>query len=356
MKEISSKNHKNKSNLIFLDMKKIHLYILSFIAVLFILPTFLNKDKETNSIPSSDAAGKQIKGMENTVKDDECNIQIQIKGKKETYSLEEYLVGVVAAEMPASFPLEALKAQTIASRTFALKRTNFGENSIEPNVSAQAFANKEQRKKGWGNNFKKNEKKIRLAVQATKGQVLVYDDELITAMFFSTSNGQTESAKSYSGHAIPYLQSVSVPTTEKESPRYYTTYNFTLQQWNTAFNQTWTKSQIQNMKISHNNSGRVEAIKSGDYKWSGREVRQKLQLASTDFTVKWNTNKNTIQVKTTGYGHGVGMSQYGAKALAEKGAGVKEILSHFYQQVKIEKLKKSSSLCLNSQAIDNNSK
>lgn len=336
-------------------MKKIHLYILLFIAVLFILPTFFMKDKETKSIPTSEVS-KQIQEGENIVKDDECNIQIQIQGKKETYSLEEYLVGVVAAEMPASFHLEALKAQTIASRTFALKRTNFGENSIEPNVSAQAFADKKQRKKDWGKNFKKNEAKIRKAVQATRGQVLVYKDELITAMFFSTSNGRTESSKSYSGHAIPYLQSVSVPSTEKESPRYQSTYHFTIQQWNTAFNQTWTKSQIQNIELSHNDSGRVETIKSGDFKWSGREVRQKLQLASTDFTIEWNAKKNIIQVKTTGYGHGVGMSQYGAKALAEKGAGAKEILQHFYQHVKIEKLKKSSSLCLNSQAIDKNSK
>ncbi len=348
-------NHKKHFDSIPLNMKKIHLYILIFIAILFILPTFFAMDKEYVSIPTS---GTVAKGQreENTVKDEECNIQIQIQGEKKAYSLEEYLVGVVAAEMPVSFDLEALKAQTIASRTFALKRTNLGENSIEPNVSAQAFADEAQRKKDWGKNFEKNEKKIRKAVQATKGQVLVYQDELITAMFFSTSNGQTESAKSYSGHSIPYLQSVTVPTTEKESPRYETNYNFTLQQWNTAFQQQWTKVQIQNIQISHNDSGRVETIKSGDFKWSGREVREKLQLASTDFTIKWNAEKKIVQVKTTGYGHGVGMSQYGAKALAEKGATAKEILQHFYQHVKIEKLKKSSSLCLNSQAIDNNSK
>ncbi|WP_102694388.1 stage II sporulation protein D [Rummeliibacillus pycnus] len=335
-------------------MKKIHLYILLIIVVLFILPTVVTKYKESKAVPTSSIAAKNSE--ETKTNDEECDIQISIQGKGKKYSLEEYLVGVVAAEMPASFNLEALKAQAIASRTFALKRTNFGENAIEPNVSAQAFADEDQRRKDWGTSFEKNEKKIRKAVQGTKGQVLVYKDELITAMFFSTSNGHTESAKSYSGQSIPYLQSVSVPSNEKESPRYHTNYSFTLQQWNSIFNEQWTKEQIQNVKIYRNNSGRVETIKTGDYKWSGREVREKLQLASTDFIIKWNANKKMIQVTTTGYGHGVGMSQYGAKALAEKGANAKEILHHFYQQVKIEKLKKSSSLCLNSQAIDNNSK
>ncbi|MGG0656526.1 stage II sporulation protein D [Rummeliibacillus pycnus] len=337
-------------------MKKIHLYILLIIVALFILPTFVTKYKETKEIPTATAGTTAKQTNETKTMDEECNIQISIQGENKKYSLEEYLVGVVAAEMPVSFDLEALKAQAIASRTFALKRTNFGENAIEPNVSAQAFADEEQRRKDWGTNFNKNEKKIRKAVQATKGQVLVYKDELITAMFFSTSNGQTESAKSYGGQSIPYLQSVSVPSNEKESPRYHTNYNFTLQQWNIAFNQQWTETQIQNVKIYRNDSGRVETIKKGDFKWSGREVREKLQLASTDFTIKWNTKKEIVQVKTTGYGHGVGMSQYGATALAEKGASAKEILHHFYQQIKIEKLKKSSSLCLNSQAIDKNSK
>lgn len=110
------------------------------------------------------------------------------------------------------------------------------------------------------------------------------------------------------------------------------------------------------MKFSRNDSNRVETIEAGDHKWSGREVREKLRLASTDFTIVWDSKKKNIQVRTTGYGHGVGMSQYGADALAKKGASVDEILHHFYQQIKIEKLKKSSSLCLNSQAIDNNSK
>lgn len=335
-------------------MKKINLSILSTVVVLFLLPTFVTKYKETKANPNVGTAAKQI--VNQKVNDQECNIQIQIQGEDQKYSLEEYTVGVVAAEMPASFALEALKAQAIASRTFALKRTNFGENTIEPNVSAQAFANKKQRQKGWGKDFKKNEAKVRKAVQETAGQVLIYKNQLITAMFFSTSNGKTESAKSYSGHSIPYLQTVTVPSTEKESPRFHTNYSFSLQQWNSIFSQQWTKEQIQNMKFSRNDSNRVETIEAGDHKWSGREVREKLRLASTDFTIVWDSKKKNIQVRTTGYGHGVGMSQYGADALAKKGASVDEILHHFYQQIKIEKLKKSSSLCLNSQAIDNNSK
>ena len=337
-------------------MKKLHLYILIMIVVLFTLPTLFMKNKETKAIPASDSAAIEPQQISNKTKNNECNIQIQIQGEGEKYSLEEYIVGVVAAEMPVSFDIEALKAQAIASRTFALKRTNFGENSIEPSVSAQAFANENQRKRDWGKNFAQNEAKIRKAVQATKGQVLVYQNELITAMFFSTSNGKTESSKGFSGQSIPYLQSVSVPSSEKSSPRYHTDYSFTLEQWNALFNQPWTKANIQNMNISRNNSGRVETIQSGDFKWSGREVRETLQLASTDFTIKWDDGNKKVQVKTTGYGHGVGMSQYGANALADKGANVKEILYHFYQHVKIENLKKSSSLCLNSQAIDKNSK
>lgn len=339
-------------------MKKIHLYILISIVALFLLPTIVIKQKAKEKVPVQTHVARPLKSGQDTVKekDGSCPITIQIVGQKETYPLEEYIVGVVAAEMPASFDLEALKAQAIASRTFALKRTSFGKSKIEPTVSAQAYASPSQRKKDWGAKYQKNEKKIRKAVQATKGQVLTYKKDLITAMFFSTSNGQTESAKSYSGQVVPYLQSVTVPTSEKESPRFHTNYTFTLMQWNNAFNQQWTKSQIYNIKIARNSSGRVKYIASGTKKWTGREVREKLQLASSDFTVAWDTDTKKVKVQTTGYGHGVGMSQYGAKALAEKGASSSEILHHFYQHVKIEKLKKSSSLCLNSQAIDKNSK
>ncbi|UDK95396.1 stage II sporulation protein D [Lysinibacillus sphaericus] len=266
-----------------------------------------------------------------------CEIFIEVEGQKEKIPLETYIVGVVAAEMPVSFNKEALKAQAIAARTYALKTTNYGKKAIAPTVARQVYYNKEQRKANWTSNFPGNEKKIVEAITETEGQVLLYNNELITAMFHSTSNGKTESAYGYSGNDLPYLQSVA-SMSDQASPKFATIKEWTLAEWNALWPVKWRANDFNRMQVFLNDSERVERLQLGKNGWSGREVRTLLQLPSTDFKISYNKNTGKVQVATKGYGHGVGMSQYGADAMAREGKSASEILHYYYQQIEIKKI------------------
>jgi len=269
--------------------------------------------------------------------DNACEIFIEVEGQQEKIPLETYVTGVVAAEMPVSFKKEALKAQAIAARTYALKSTNYGREAIAPTVARQVFYNKEQRKANWTSNFPGNEKKIVEAINETKGQVLLYNNQLITAMFHSTSNGKTESAYGYSGNDLPYLQSVA-SMSDQSSPKYSAVKEWTLAEWNTIWPDKWQVSDFSRIQYFFNDSGRVERLQLGKNVWSGREVRTLLQIPSTDFNISYDTNTGKIQVSTKGYGHGVGMSQYGAEAMASEGKTADEILHYYYQDIEIKKI------------------
>lgn len=264
-----------------------------------------------------------------------CTVDITVEGLDEPIPLEEYIVGVVAAEMPVQFHEEALQAQAIASRTYALRTTDGGKKTIAANVSAQVYATKTQRKEKWGKDFRKNEKKVRAAVQATEGQILTYNDEIISAMFFSTSNGKTESSQSYSGHDLPYLQSVESPGEEKVAPIVQRQFEFTLTQWNNALGVHWNENDFRALQLVRNSTGRVQKAITSTNQLNGREMRELLGLASTDFNIAFDVTNNIVHVTTTGYGHGVGMSQYGAEAFAQKGWTAEQILLHYYSGVEM---------------------
>lgn len=298
------------------------LFILCLLLLLFFLPFFFKKNE-------------QIPNNRKTIVNNDCNIYIKVKGSNNQLELEEYVVGVIAAEMPASFHLEALKAQAIASRTYALKTTDYGKQPIEPTVLKQVFYDDEKRKENWNESYEQHEEKIRKAVESTKGHVIVYKGELITAMFHSMSNGMTESAKNFSGQDLPYLQSV-VSVDFQNSNNFVTTKTFTLNEWNSRLNGSWTLEQIKKVATKKNDSGRVETVILGNKTWSGRQFRELLNLRSTDFQIEVNNNK--IEITTEGYGHGVGMSQYGANSMANNGKNAQQILKHYYQNTEIEKL------------------
>lgn len=264
-----------------------------------------------------------------------CEISIKVTGSKKPIDLEEYLIGVVAAEMPANFHEEALKAQSIAARTYVLKNTNFGENEIEPTVAKQVFYDQATRQEKWDKSFDEYEQKVRNAVQATKGEVIYYNEELITAMFHSMSNGMTESAKNYSGTELPYLQPVA-STDFQYAQNYEVNETYTIEEWNKLLNGNWTIDQIKSIRLQKNNTGRVDKVTLAGQEWTGREFRERLKLRSTDFDV--SVANNTITVKTEGYGHGVGMSQYGADFMAKQGATAHEILNHYYTNTNVEKI------------------
>lgn len=262
-------------------------------------------------------------------------ILIRVEGHAEAIPLEEYIKGVVQAEMPSTFHLEALKAQAIASRTYALKTTNFGAKAIKPTTSHQAFISQDDRIPL---------PTITQAITETASQILTYNNELITAMFFSTSNGKTESAKGYSGNDIPYLITTD-SRGDSISPKFNQSKSYTLKEWNDAFGFTWTADHFKSLTLKQNDSQRIEQMTTIQHEWTGREIRDILGLPSTDFEID-ASNPNLITVSTKGFGHGVGMSQYGANAMAKEGGTVQDILNHYYPKTEIKNFQSIQPACL----------
>jgi len=262
-------------------------------------------------------------------------IFISVEGLAEPLPLEDYVLGVVQAEMPSTFHLEAFKAQAIAARTFAIKTTNFGAETIKPTTAHQAFISPSERTPA---------PTIAQAITETASKILSYKDDLITAMFFSTSNGMTESAEGYSGSEIPYLVTTE-SLGDTVSPKFNQSKTFTLQEWNKAFGFTWTDDHFKALTLTPNESQRIEDVTTVDHKWTGREIREILGLPSTDFEID-ATNPNLITVSTKGFGHGVGMSQYGANAMAQEGKKAEEILQHYYPKTEIKNFQSIQQACL----------
>ncbi|MEL3960162.1 stage II sporulation protein D [Lysinibacillus endophyticus] len=301
--------------------------IFGFISLLFFFPFLFKQMDHKTEATSEKEEGESFANA--------CELTIQVSGSDEPIDLEEYVIGVVSAEMPANFHPEALKAQAIAARTYVLKNTEYGKKAIEPTVAKQVFYDSNTRKEVWAESFDDYEKKVRQAVESTKGEVINYNGELITAMFHSMSNGMTESSKNYSGTDLPYLQSVA-STDFQYADNYEVEKSFTMNEWNQLLNTNLTLNQLKNVRIKRNNTGRVETVIVGKNEWSGRDMRTLLDLRSTDFRIEVKGEK--IVVTTEGYGHGVGMSQYGADAMAENGATAHEIIQHYYKNTNIEKI------------------
>ncbi|MHA6259004.1 stage II sporulation protein D [Sporosarcina sp. CAU 1771] len=275
-----------------------------------------------------------------------CQVAITVIGLDEPVPLEEYVKGVVSAEMPVSFHEEALRAQSIAARTYALRQTDYGKKPIAADVSAQVYSSEEKRKERWGKSFARNEKKVAEAVDSTKGETIVYGEEMISAMFFSTSNGKTETAHNFGGNDIPYLQSVESPGEENVAPTYNRELQMSLEEWNAALGQQWNTEMFKSLQLVRNPTGRVQKVVSTGFESNGREMRERLGLASTDFDIAYDVTNRIVQVKTTGYGHGVGMSQYGAEVFAQEGWTAEEILLHYYSGTTIKKFTSLDSKCL----------
>lgn len=311
---------------------KISIMILT-IVLLFYAPILFKPTKE----PAS--------AKESTV-EEACPISIDIEGVKEAVPIKAYVKGVLAGEMPVSFHEEALKAQSMAVRTYALKETNYGEKAIAKDVSAQVYLTEKERKKKWGKDFKKNEEKLDQVVQATVGKVILFEDELITAMFFATSNGQTEAAENFSGTAIPYLQSVESKGEEKVTATFVENKEWTLAEWNTLLGEEWDQERFESLQLIRNNSGRVQEVVADRFNKTGREVREQLGLRSTDFNIAFDVDRKRVLIETVGYGHGVGLSQYGAESYAQAGKTAEEIIAHYYTGVQIKKIEKDTVECL----------
>lgn len=263
-------------------------------------------------------------------------------GKTQAMDMEEYLYGVLAGEMPANFEIEALKAQALAARTYIKYKEDQGSNSKHKNAivctdfrHCQEYKSPQELESTNGKSWMESSyKKIKQAVDETKGQIITYQGNPILTLYFSTSSGKTENSEEVFSTKYPYLQSVDSPY-DKNAPKYISA----LELSNSEFVNLFEKS-YGNIKIDANNlsnevkiknrseGGAVEIIKIGDKEIKGTDVRNILSLNSANFEIKFKND--SVQVNVKGYGHGVGMSQWGAQGMAEEGYKYYEILSHYY--------------------------
>lgn len=275
------------------------------------------KEEINNNSSNSNTSEKQV-------------MVYRTNGKVITLSLEEYLIGVVGAEMPASFPIEALKAQAVVARTYALKKIQSG-GKLTDSVSTQSYKDNDQLKQLWGNSYDVYYQKIKSAVYSTKDLAIYYQGDLIDAVYHSTSNGKTQDSIYVWGNNIPYLKSVD-SSWDKEASSY-------LREVSKDFVNVLNilgidiSEDVSFEVLSRDNSGRVLEIRVGNKTFSGVDFRNLLGLRSADFDLVL-VDENLI-ITTRGYGHGVGLSQYGASGMAKSGYNYKQILNHYYTGVSI---------------------
>lgn len=255
-------------------------------------------------------------------------------------SLESYLIGVVAAEMPADFETEALKAQALTARTYIVNqliqnnRTGLpADADVSDSEMHQVYKNDQELKAIWGSDYDWKIKKITEAVQATAGQILTYEGNPITATFFSTSNGYTENSEEYWKASYPYLKSVSSPWDAK-SPKFLNKVVMTVADFENKLGVTVPMSSHIGTVIERTSGKRVGVVEIGGKKLTGKQIREKLNLMSSDFD--WVRQGNQITITTKGYGHGVGMSQYGANGMAQEGKNYEDIVKYYYKGIAIQ--------------------
>lgn len=255
-------------------------------------------------------------------------VTVTVDGTPETMDLQSYLVGVLMGEMPASYPLEALKAQAVAARTYTLRRIQGGGVlSDDPSV-CQAYVSADQAQQRYGDQADTALETYRQAVAETDGKVLRYQGELIAATYFSCSGGKTESAQAVWGGEIPYLVSVDSPG-EEDAGSYSSTVTLTPAE-------VMERLEVPDLGVAdtqYTEGGGVDTMTIGGKTFSGTELRSLLGLRSTKFTME--VTAETVNFSVTGFGHRVGMSQNGARVMAEDGKGYEEILKWYYTGVEI---------------------
>lgn len=308
--------------------------ILVFMLMIVVIPTIVvnidaQKEVHKSVTPNEEPVFQEVGGNDISI---EVSIQREATGAVETVPLEEYVKSVVASEMPADFADEALKAQAIAARTYIINHLmHDNDRLISDTTTHQVYRNKEELKTIWGSDFEWKWNKISRAVNDTKAMIITYDNKPITPTFFSMSNGFTEDAKYYWGNEFPYLKSVESKW-EESLPNFMTQEIFSTKEVKEKLNITYEGKPIP-INITRTPSNRVSEITIGGQTFSGREVREKLNLRSTDFSIEQKNDH--LVVTTRGYGHGVGMSQYGANGMAEEGKTFEEILAYYYNGIEL---------------------
>lgn len=268
--------------------------------------------------------------------DTQTTLRVLTDSGVQEMTLQDYLVGTLLAEMPADFPAEALKAQAIASRTFALRKAE-SRKHIGADVCTDFACCQGWREDGTADEIAQ----ITQAVCDTDGLVVTYDGTLIDATFFSCSGGKTEAALAVWGSDIPYLQSVDSPG-EEDAPPYHDTVILSAEEFAKRILELCPDANLSGSpvnwigEITKTVGGGIDTVFIGGVAVKGTALRSALGLRSTD--MGFAVTDSEITVTTRGYGHRVGFSQYGAKAMADSGSDFEEILTHYYQGTEIKKL------------------
>lgn len=292
-------------------------------AVIISIPFLIvNNWEEDNSSKLSEVELEYLKDINVRVK--------RSNGVIDNIPLEEYVIGVVSGEMPASFEIEALKAQSVASRTYVLKKIyNNKDNDYDvvDTVNNQVYLDLDGLKDKWGEKYDLYINKVRQAVNETAYEYLEYNGEIIDAFYFSTSNGYTEDSGIIFQRSLPYLKSVESNWDLNVSKAFYASTDMSLQEFYDRLGLGYNSSLNVDI-LERSDSNRVIKLKINDVEFMAKDVYNKLGLRSYDF--EFVLVGSNVKINTRGYGHGVGMSQYGAQGMAMEGYNYKEILEHYY--------------------------
>lgn len=334
-------------------MRKMLFYIFLFVIFCFTIPILFTKQSEKQVIANLNEEVEQ-NGQEEKAKYDykqynTIKLWHEKTGSVEEIPFDEYLYGVVSAEMPASFEKEALKAQAVVARTYTLYKIihnstkHEGADICDSSTCCQAWISKEDRLARWEENLRQsNWNKIVEAVDATTGEIVTYQGEPINAFFHSNSGGKTETTINvWGGDSYPYLQSVA--TAGEEGYSQYAsevtlskqTFIDKVKEKHADFNIDFTQENCIQI-LEYTDGNRVKTIRMGNLELSGVEVRTLLGLKSANFKIEMQ--EDNIKFYVLGYGHGVGMSQTGADSMAKQGSNYQEIIQHFYTGVEIVKM------------------
>ena len=270
----------------------------------------------------------------------EKEVFIRVKrgdGNVETINLEEYLIGVVPSESPLYFEDEALKAQTVAARTYALKQMQNNQGNsfdVTDDTYSQVYSDMDTLRNRWGEYFDENYNRIKNIVDSTKGEYVSYDGDVIYAFFFSTSNGYTEDNKDVFGADLPYLKVVDSSFDAEETDGFSVTTTFTREEFYSDLGIPYSDELVIS-DVVRTASNRVASLYVNGNYFNGISFQYKLGLRSNDYEIVDNGN---IEITTKGFGHGVGLSQYGANALAKRHKNYEEILKYYYQGTELKKI------------------
>ena len=337
------------------NIKEIYIYILGIIAVfIFIIGIPLCLFKAPDNMSEKNGLNDVETVNVNNIKEKDCShIKVYITDKEKIVDMdmEEYITGVVAAEMPAAFNEEALKAQAVAARTFAVNHilykgcSKYNGVDICDSTHCQAYVSKQDRIKGWPeSNSEEYWNKISNAVKSTRGEIISYKGELIQyPQYFAVSSGRTEDAvEVFAIDDAPYLKSKESKG-EEIAPKYSSDVKVNIKDFVNKLNNSYPKAKLSEENVKSNveiksrtQGGSVKEIKIGNVNISGSKFRQIFNLNSANFNLKISNEQ--ISINCLGYGHGVGMSQWGANIKAKSGMSYKEILSYYYDGTKVEKI------------------